>query len=76
MSKKCNAYCKVIISNLLIFLFFYDCKLNFEKKYRIWSSHPGDKTIIHYSCLNQTVTRNDPTIESSLDLPYRKCQFN
>jgi quinoprotein glucose dehydrogenase len=49
---------KIIFFNLLIFSFFTGCKIDNENMYATWSSYLGDKSVSHYSSLNQIDTMN------------------
>lgn len=49
---------KYYLFYLLILLSFCSCKLDSENKYDTWSSYLGDKSVSHYSSLNQIDTNN------------------
>lgn len=51
----CRKYCLLY---LLIGVSFYSCNLNSENKHGTWSSYLGDKSVSHYSSLNQIDTNN------------------
>lgn len=49
---------KYYLFYLLILLSFCSCNLDSENKYDTWSSYLGDKSVSHYSSLNQIDTNN------------------
>lgn len=55
---KHSKYCRRISLYLLILLFFCSCQLQHENKYGAWNSYLGDKTVSHYSSLDQIDTSN------------------
>ncbi len=53
---KIEKYCIGTLFYLLLFLFFCSCREN--DKYSTWSSYLGDKSVSHYSSLDQIDTNN------------------
>ena len=49
---------KTIFFYSLVFFVFYGCKPDHENDYKTWSSYLGDKSVSHYSSLQQIDTAN------------------
>lgn len=64
MFTKRNEYCKVIFLNLLVFL-LYGCKSGDEDD-KNWSTFLGDKSVSHYSFMQQIDTANVQQIKVAL----------
>ena len=49
---------KTVFFILMVFLLFYGCKPGYENDHKTWSSYLGDKSVSHYSSLEQIDTAN------------------